>query len=118
MVTKPKYYLDRRGHDLFWEFEHGKYPVVLAIGFCYLNIEKYLRRAGRKTADPSEDLRKAMTYFQEYKKLLELRSVGQLHDQGLYLALSYDNFKDREKVYLARLERLEKQIKAGEVKFL
>lgn len=117
-TTPPNYYVDRKGHDLFWEFEQGKYPASLAIGFCYFNMLKYERRAGRKTEDPTEDFRKAKRYFREYKRLLELRRVGKIHDQGLPLALSYDNFKEREETYLARLERLEAQIKTGEAKFL
>ena len=115
-TIRPKYYVDRRGHDLFYEFERGKYPAVLAIGFCYLTMMKYERRAGKKTADPTEDLAKARTYFQEYEKLLFLKSIGEIHDQGLDLALSYDDFKKRKEIYLKRLDRIEEDIKSGRAK--
>ena len=95
-VIRPKHYVDRQGHDMFYEFERGKYPAVLAIGFCYLNMMKYERRAGKKTADPTEDLKKARTYFAEYETLLRKRAEGEIHDQGLDLALRYDDFKRRK----------------------
>lgn len=112
-MIRPVHYIDRRGHDLFYEFEHGRYPAVLAIGFCYLNMVKYERRAGKKTIDPSEDLAKARTYFAEYERLLYLKAIGEIHDQGLDLALSYDNFKRRKEIYLKRLDRIEEDIKSG-----
>lgn len=38
-----------------YDFERGNYPAVLAIGFCYLNMMKYERRAGKKTGRPRPD---------------------------------------------------------------
>ena len=115
-MIRPKYYVDRRGHDMFYEFERGKYPSVLAIGFCYLTMMKYERRAGKKTADPTEDLKKARTYFAEYEKLLRKRAEGEIHDQGLDLALSYEDFERRKEIYLKRLDRIEEDIKSGRAK--
>lgn len=115
-TIRPKYYLDKRGHDLFWQFDHGYYPAMVAISFCYLNMLKYERRAGKKTADPTEDLKKARTYFQEYEKLLFLKSIGEIHDQGLDLALNYEDFKKRKEIYLKRLDRIEEDIKSGRAK--
>lgn len=115
-TIRPKYYVDRRGHDMFYEFERGKYPAVLAIGFCYLTMMKYERRAGKKTSDPTEDLKKARTYFAEYETLLKKRAEGEIHDQGLDLALSYEDFERRKEIYLKRLERIEEDIKSGRAK--
>nr|DAO15763.1 MAG TPA: nucelotide kinase [Caudoviricetes sp.] len=115
-MIRPKHYVDRHGHDLFFEFERGHYPAVMAIGFCYLNMVKYERRAGKKTADPTEDLAKARTYFQEYEKLLFLKSIGEIHDQGIDLALNYEDFKKRKEIYLKRLDRIEEDIKSGRAK--
>lgn len=115
-ILRPKYYLDKRGHDMFYEFERGHCPAVLAIGFCYLTMMKYERRAGKKTADPTEDLKKARTYFAEYEKLLRKRAEGEIHDQGLDLALSYEDFERRKEIYLKRLERIEEDIKSGRAK--
>lgn len=115
-ILRPKYYLDKQGHDMFYEFERGHYPAVLAIGFCYLTMMKYERRAGKKTADPTEDLKKARTYFAEYEKLLRKRAEGEIHDQGLDLALSYEDFERRKEIYLKRLDRIEEDIKSGRAK--
>lgn len=115
-ILRPKYYLDKRGHDLFWHFEHGYYPAVVAISFCYLNMLKYEKRAGRKTKDPSEDLKKARTYFDEYVKLLKKREKDEIHDQGLERVLDCSDLKEREKTYLKRLERIEEDIKSGRAK--
>lgn len=110
---RPKYYLDKRGHDLFWHFEHGYYPAIAAISFCYLNMLKYEKRAGRKTKDPSEDLKKARAYFDEYVKLLEKRDKGEIHDQGLERVLNCSDLKAREETFLKRLDRIEADIKNG-----
>lgn len=75
-TIRPKYYLDKQGHDLFWNFEHGPMPIDAGIAFCYMNIFKYLQRAGKKTQDPSEDIKKVWTYFYEYKKLIEIKHEG------------------------------------------
>lgn len=64
-IIRPMHYVDRRGHDLFYEFENGNSPAIEAICFCYLNMMKYERRAGKKTADPTEDLNKARQNYRE-----------------------------------------------------
>lgn len=115
-TIRPKYYLDKRGHDLFWHFEHGYYPAVVAISFCYLNMLKYEKRAGRKTEDPSEDLKKARTYFDEYVKLLKKRKNEEIHDQGLERVLNCSDLKAREETFLKRLDRIEADIKSGRAK--
>ncbi len=115
-MIRPKYYLDKRGHDLFWHFEHGYYPAVVAISFCYLNMLKYEKRAGRKTDDPTEDLKKARTYYDEYVKLLKKRENEEIHDQGLERVLDCSDMKARTGTYLKRLERIEEDIKSGRAK--
>jgi hypothetical protein len=117
-TIRPKYYLDKRGHDLFWQFEHGYYPAMVAISFCYLNMLKYEQRAGRKTKDPSDDLDKARTYFAEYETLIKKRAEGEIHDHGLEKVLDYSDLKARKGTYLKRLDRIEQQIKSGEAKYL
>ena len=117
-TIRPKYYLDKRGHDLFWQFEHGYYPAIAAISFCYLNVLKYEQRAGRKTEDPTEDLKKARTYYDECVKLLEKREKEEIHDQGLERVLDCSDLKARKKAFLKRLDRIEQQIKSGEAKCL
>lgn len=76
MAIRPDYYKDDKGHDLFWEMEHGKYPLEQSIGFCHINADKYERRKGRKTAIGIEDERKAQTYRDEEKRLKQLHRVG------------------------------------------
>ncbi|MCD5422937.1 hypothetical protein [Limosilactobacillus fermentum] len=36
-MIRPKDYLDKRDHDLFWHFEHGYYPAVVARPFAVPN---------------------------------------------------------------------------------
>lgn len=115
-ILRPKYYLDKRGHDLFWHFEHGYYPAIVAISFCYLNMLKYEKRAGRKTKDLSEDLKKARTYYDEYAKLLEKRDKEEIHDQGLERVLDCSDLKTRKETFLKRLDRIEEDIKSGRAK--
>lgn len=69
-TIRPKYYLDKRGHDMFWHFEHGYYPAVAAISFCYLNMLKYEKRAGQAIGE-HDDLRriKESKRFQRQLKL-------------------------------------------------
>lgn len=110
---RPKYYLDKKGHDLFWQFEHGYYPAVVAISFCYLTMLKYEQRAGRKTKDPSEDLKNARIYYEEYVKLLKKRAEGEIHDHGLEQVLDCSDLKTRKEIYLKRLDRIEDDIKRG-----
>ncbi|MGS6025622.1 DUF3310 domain-containing protein [Limosilactobacillus fermentum] len=112
-VIRPNYYVDRHGHDLFWQFEHGYYASIAAICFCYLNMLKYEKRAGRKTKDPSEDLKKARTYLDEYVKPLEKREKEEIHDQGLERVLDCSDLKKRKEAYLKRLDRIEEDIKSG-----
>ncbi|MEK1299238.1 DUF3310 domain-containing protein [Limosilactobacillus fermentum] len=75
-LIRPNYYKDENGTDLFHQFEHGPMPIDAGIAFCYMNICKYLQRAGKKTQDPSEDIKKVWTYFYEYKKLIEIKHEG------------------------------------------
>lgn len=48
-LIRPDYYKDDNGADLFHQFEHGPMPIDAGIAFCYMNICKYLQRAGKKT---------------------------------------------------------------------
>lgn len=70
---------------------------MVAISFCYLSMLKYEKRAGRKTEDPSEDLKKARTYYDEYIKLLKKREKDEIHDQGLERVLDCSDLKERGK---------------------
>ncbi|WP_349909102.1 DUF3310 domain-containing protein [Limosilactobacillus fermentum] len=88
----------------------------MAISFCYLNMLKYEQRAGRKTKDPSEDLKKARTYYDEYVKLLKKRADGEIHDHGLERVLDCSDLKARTGTYLKRLDRIEEDIKSGRAK--
>lgn len=74
---------------------------------------KYERRAGKKTADPTEDLKKARTYYEEYVKLLKKRAEGEIHDQGLERVLDCSDLKARKGTYFKRLERIEEDVKSG-----
>lgn len=78
-VNNPSHY----GGDVWWE--HVK--IVEARRWDYLvgNATKYLWRMGKKTADPTEDLEKAMWYLRRRRdNLVELQSRGswlvRLHD--------------------------------------
>lgn len=95
MTIDGHYYRDRRGKDLFAKFENDQYPAQLGIIFCEMNIQKYLMRAGKKTADPTEDLLKAKQYLDEEWKLRELRAAGIIHDGDLSVILGADNRKER-----------------------
>lgn len=95
MTIDGSYYRDRRGKDLFAKFEKDQYPAQLGIIFCEMNIQKYLMRAGKKTADPTEDLLKAKRYLDEEWKLRELRAAGIIHDGDLSTILGADNKKER-----------------------
>lgn len=81
MTIDGHYYRDRRGKDLFAKFEKDQYPAQL--------------RAGKKTADPTEDLLKAKRYLDEEWKLRELRAAGIIHDGDLSTILGADNKKER-----------------------
>lgn len=58
--------------------ETGQYPYEQSYGFCRINVDKYNRRAGEKTKDPSKDLLKRDTYYHELKKLEELHKQGRI----------------------------------------
>ena len=95
MTIDGHYYKNRRGKDLFAKFEEDQYPAQFGILFCEMNIQKYLMRAGKKTADPTEDLLKAKRYLDELWKLRELRAAGLIHDGDLSVTLGSDNKKER-----------------------
>lgn len=95
MTIDGHYYKNRRGKDLFAKFEEDQYPAQFGILFCEMNIQKYLMRAGKKTADPTEDLLKAKRYLDELWKLRELRAAGIIHDGDLSVTLGADNKKER-----------------------
>ena len=95
MTIDGHYYKNRRGKDLFAKFEEDQYPAQFGILFCEMNIQKYLMRAGKKTADPTEDLLKAKQYLDEEWKLRELRAAGIIHDGDLSVTLGSDNKKER-----------------------
>lgn len=104
---RPSHYVDKRGHDRFWKYEHGHIPATLAIGFCQENIWKYLDRAGKKTADPTEDFAKARTYLAEWEKLMHLKAAGMINDQGLDKALDSSGIKARSRAISRYIDRLE-----------
>lgn len=70
--------MSRNGHDLFYAMETGCYPFEQSYGFCRINVDKYNRRAGQKTKDPTEDLLKRDTYQHELRKLVELHVQGRI----------------------------------------
>ena len=108
-LIRPDYYKDENGADLFHQFEHGPMPIDAGIAFCYMNICKYLQRAGKKTQDPSEDIKKVWTYFYEYKKLVEIKHkgggerdtdlmdivLGEVDDVDEYLSVMIDSLESK-----------------------
>lgn len=72
---RPNYYRDSNGHDLFWEMEHGAYPIDWCIGFCQINADKYKRRLGKETKDTTRDRQKMLTYQKELKKMVSIKSM-------------------------------------------
>lgn len=105
-MIRPDYYKDPRGHDRFYGYEHGYIPATLAIGFVHESYEKYICRAGRKTNDMTSDLDKAETYVKEFHKLMELRSLGIIHDDGLERFLDPSAIDARAQRMLKRIERV------------
>ena len=107
------YYLDIHGKDLFKQFEMGLYPAQYSILFCLGNVEKYLRRAGKKTKDPTEDLKKAKDYLDELWKLCDLRDAGLIQDGDLSEMLSASNKKQKYKNELKRIENARHMVETG-----
>lgn len=112
MTIDGSYYRDRRGKDLFAKFENDQYPAQLGIIFCEMNIQKYLMRAGKKTADPTEDLLKAKQYLDEEWKLRELRAAGIIHDGDLSTILGADNKKERYGNALKQISNAKRRVES------
>ena len=107
------YYKDVHGKDLFKEFEMGLYPAQYSILFCIATFEKYLRRAGKKTKDPTEDLKKAKDYLDEVWKLRDLRDAGIIHDGDLSMMLSASDKKQKYRSGLQRIENVRHMVETG-----
>lgn len=107
------YYTDTNGKDLFKKFEMGLYPAQYSILFCLGNVEKYLQRAGKKTKDPTEDLKKAKDYLDEVWKLRDLREAGMIKDGDLSGMLSASNKKQKYKNELKRIENVRHMVETG-----
>ena len=107
------YYADTNGKDLFKKFEQGLYPAQYSILFCLGNVEKYLQRAGKKTKDPTEDLKKAKDYLDEVWKLRDLREAGMIHDGDLSGMLSASNKKQKYKNEIKRIENVRRMAETG-----
>lgn len=107
------YYKDVHGKDLFKQFEMGLYPAQYSILFCVATFEKYLRRAGKKTKDPTEDLKKAKDYLDEVWKLRDLRDAGMIHDGDLSGMLSASNKKQKYRSGLQRIENVRHMVETG-----
>lgn len=107
------YYMDVNGKDLFKMFEMDLFPAQFSILFCLGNVEKYLRRAGKKTKDPSKDLKKAKDYLDEVWKLRELREAGLIHDGDLSEMLSASNKKQKYNRALQRIENVRNMVETG-----
>lgn len=107
------YYTDTNGKDLFKQFEMGLYPAQYSILFCLGTYEKYLRRAGKKTKDPTEDLKKAKDYLDEVWKLRDLRAAGIIHDGDLSKMLTASDKKLRYRSGLQRIENVRRMVETG-----
>ena len=107
------YYKDVNGKDLFKLFEMGLYPAQYSIIFCIATYEKYLRRAGKKTKDPTEDLKKAKDYLDEMWKLRELREAGLIRDGDLSGMLSASNKKQKYNRSLQQIENVRRMVETG-----
>lgn len=107
------YYMDVHGKDLFKQFEMGLYPAQFSILFCLGHYEKCLRRAGKKTEDPTEDLKKAKDYLEELWKLRDLRDVGLIQDGDLSGMLSASNKKQKYRSGLQRIENVRHMVETG-----
>lgn len=107
------YYTDTNGKDLFKKFEMGLYPAQYSILFCLGNVEKYLQRAGKKTKDPTEDLKKAKDYLDEVWKLRDLRDAGLIHDGDLSGMLTASNKKQKYQSELKRIENVRHMVETG-----
>lgn len=112
MTIDGHYYKNRRGKDLFAKFEEDQYPAQFGILFCEMNIQKYLMRAGKKTADPTEDLLKAKRYLDELWKLRELRAAGIIHDGDLSVILGSDNKKERYGNALKQISNAKRRVES------
>lgn len=112
MTIDGHYYKNRRGKDLFAKFEEDQYPAQFGILFCEMNIQKYLMRAGKKTADPTEDLLKAKRYLDEEWKLRELRAAGIIHDGDLSVILGSDNKKERYGNALKQISNAKRRVES------
>lgn len=81
-MINPNYYSNGNGQDMFHEMrdnlrncdEVGTLQEFMTLykGFLAINVKKYLRRAGRKTKDSTEDFEKAKTYLAELKTQNEI----------------------------------------------
>ena len=107
------YYMDVHGKDLFKQFEMGLYPAQFSILFCIGTYEKYLRRAGKKTKDPTEDLKKAKDYLDELWKLRDLRDAGLIQDGDLSGLLTASNKKQKYRSGLQRIENVRHMVETG-----
>lgn len=107
------YYMDIHGKDLFKQFEMGLYPAQYSILFCLGNYEKYLRRAGKKTKDPTEDLKKAKNYLDELWTLRDLRDAGLIHDGDLSGMLMASDKKQKYNRGLQRIENVRRMVETG-----
>ena len=107
------YYKDVNGKDIFKLFEMGLYPAQYSILFCIGTYEKYLRRAGKKTKDPTEDLKKAKDYLDEMWKLRDLRDAGIIHDGDLSGMLSASNKKQKYNRSLQQIENVRRMVETG-----
>ena len=107
------YYKDVHGKDLFKQFEMGLYPAQFSILFCIGTYEKYLRRAGKKTEDPTEDLKKAKDYLDELWKLRDLRDVGLIQDGDLSGLLTASDKKLKYNRALQRIENVRHMVETG-----
>ena len=110
---KVNYYTDTNGKDLFKQFEMGLYPAQYSILFCLGNFEKYLRRAGKKTKDPTEDLKKAKDYLDELWTLRDLRDAGLIQDADQSGLLTASDKKQKYNRALQRIENVRHMVETG-----
>lgn len=80
-------------------YTDGKIEVIdyiedKELGYHLGNVVKYVSRAGKKTPDPLEDLKKAQWYLDRYIKLLEEQAY-QLPDKCRFCEVRWECPVDR-----------------------
>lgn len=80
-INHPSHYTDGK-------IEVIDYIEDKELGYHLGNVVKYVSRAGKKTPDPLEDLKKAQWYLDRYIKLLEEQAY-QLPDKCRFCELRW-----------------------------